>query len=190
MKTMLPVSLLALMPLVALAQTPAPDAAPPPPSVMPVVAPMSADECAVWEREKSFAASSAAHDSAAFAEHVQVGAVFINGNQAPTRGREGVLKDWAPIIEGKTIRLNWYPGFVAIGGDAHVAVSRGPYWIEDPSPEAKSRWRVGDFESTWVKDPDGQWRVLVDGGGPPSRPATEEEVNKLKAGLPARCPRL
>ncbi len=102
-----------------------------------------------------------------------------------------MLKDWAPIIEGKEIHLGWYPGFVTIGGDPHVAISRGPYWIENPDPKADpaTRYRVGDFQSVWVKDVDGQWRVLVDGGGPPSRPASEEEVAKLKAGLPASCPK-
>ncbi len=182
MKTVL--ATLALLPSLALATDP-----PKPPSVMPEVAPMSAAECSVWEREKSFAASVENHDARAFAEHVQAGATFINGNQAPTRGRDGVLADWKAIIAGEGRILRWSPGFVLIGGDAHVAVSRGPYWIDNPDPKAASRYAVGDFQSIWVKDPDGVWRVLVDGGTAPPRPSTAEEVEALKKQLPATCPK-
>jgi ketosteroid isomerase-like protein len=191
MKTRLLLALAATIPMAAALAEDAPSTPPPPPSVMPVVAPMSAAECEVWAREKSFAAASAAHDTAAFTEHVHPGAVFVNGNQAPSRGRAKILEDWAPIIEGKDIHLGWYPGFVAIGGDDHLAISRGPYWIENPDPtvDPAKRYRVGNFQSIWVRDKDGQWRVFVDGGTGPSRPSSAEEVAALKAQLPPECPR-
>ena len=56
---------LALAPLLAAAA-----AAPPAPE------PLSADECAVFMRELSFARSVAGHDAAAFAAHIAPDAVF------------------------------------------------------------------------------------------------------------------
>ena len=51
-------------------------------------------ECAVWQRELSFAGSVADHDATAFAEHLHPQAVFgVSGK--PTRGREAITREWA-----------------------------------------------------------------------------------------------
>lgn len=56
-------------------------------------------ECAVWQRETSFARSVADHDAAAFAEHLHPDAAFgVSGT--PTRGREAITREWAGLIEG------------------------------------------------------------------------------------------
>jgi len=127
---------------------------------------MSAAECAVWARERSFAKSVEDHDSRAFAEHLHPGALFNAGTSTPTRGADAVAKDWAGIIEGKRIVLRWRPQFVNIAGEPDLAISRGPYLLEDPRPEAKTRYRVGHYVSMWKKDArSGVWHVLFDGGG-------------------------
>ena len=133
----------------------------------PLVSAMSAAECAVWARERSFAKSVDDHDGKAFAEHLHPGALFNAGTSTPIRGAEAVAKDWAGIIEGKRIVLRWRAQFVNIGGEPDIAISRGPYVLEDPRPEAKARYRVGHYVSVWKKDArSGFWHVLFDGGGP------------------------
>lgn len=159
-------------------------AAPPP---APGPAPMSAEECAVWARELSFAQSVEHHDAMAFAEHVHPGAVFLGG--APLRGREAVVKGWAEIVAGSGTRLHWHPREVAIGGDPRLAVSRGPYWIEDTSPQAKHRYLVGTFTSFWAKDADGVWRVMFDAGSGVRPAADKAEVDRVMASAPDTCPR-
>ncbi len=163
--------------------------APPPPPA----ARMSAAECEVWNRERSFAASVEHHDAAAFAEHVHAQAAFDAGSPEPTHGRAAVVEAWKGIIDGKRIKLGWSPGIVTIGGDGNLAISRGPSWIENPRPDAKQpdvakRFRIGEFISTWIKDSDGQWRVLFDGGAAPMHDASAEDVAKLVASLPKECP--
>lgn len=148
---------------------------------------MSAAECEVWNRELSFSRSVEAHDANAFAVHVHDGAVFAAGTAAPQRGRATVLEEWRPIIEGKAFALRWHPGHVAIGADPDIALSSGPAWTEDLAPNAKQRWTISRFTSTWVRGKDGQWRVLFDGAGAPPKPATAAEVAKLVASLPASC---
>ena len=107
------------------------------------------------------------HDAKAFAEHLHPGALFNAGTSTPRRGAEAVAKDWAGIIEGKRIVLRWRAQFVNIGGEPDIAISRGPYVLEDPRPEAKARYRVGHYVSVWKKDArSGFWHVLFDGGGP------------------------
>lgn len=149
---------------------------------------MTAAECEVWNRERSFAQSVERHDAAAFADHVHRGAVFQAGSAQPLRGRAAVVEAWTPIVNGE-FPLRWHPGFVSIGGDPGIAMSVGPAWVENPDPNAASRFRLGSFVSTWVRDADGTWRVLFDRSAQPLRDATADEVAKVRKNLPPECPR-
>lgn len=186
----LAVAPLAIAPLALAAPRARPEAAAKAPS-QPVASPkpaMSADECAVWNRERSFAASVVHHDAKAFADHVHAKAAFDAGSPDPLHGRDAVVDGWKDIIDGSQIKLGWSPGIVTIGGDGNLAISRGPSWIEDLRPNPKQQFRIGEFISTWIKDADGQWRVLFDGGAGPMHPATADDVAKLVASLPKECP--
>lgn len=155
----------------------------PPPS-----ATMSATECAVWSRELSFAQSVADHDAAAFARHVEADAAFSAESPQPLRGRDAIAKGWSGLIEGKALRLSWYPRRVTIGGVEGIAVSSGPALYEDLRAGATPRFRIGGFHSVWHRGRDGVWRVLFDDGIQP-RPATDAEVEAFQAGRQAVCPR-
>lgn len=149
-----------------------------------------ADACAVWDRETSFAQTVVDHDAAAFAAHLHPGAVFIGGDGGSngTHGREAIVAEWAGLIDGKGVRLRWYPDVVDVSGDGKTALSRGPYWMDNPTLPADKRYRVGRFISTWVRGDDGQWLVVFDGGGGNvPKPATQTEVETLAAARKA-CP--
>jgi len=173
--------LLALLPVAAVAgETPAPTA----PATAPALSPI---ECAVFARELSFAQSVATHDAKAFADHVGADAAFDAGGDTPTRGRAAIVQAWTPIVEGKGIRLEWYPSRTTVAGAGDLAWSTGPALIERLAPDAKQRYLLGEFRSVWHKDADGAWRVLFDDGAPP-RPATDAEAAAFRAARPARCP--
>lgn len=164
-------------------------AAEPPAPAPAAKTPMSAEECGVWEREQSFAASVEAHDAAAFRAHLHPDTVFIDGRGGLTRGADAVTESWAGIISGEELVLRWYPDVVTIAGTTGVALSRGPYWIENTKADADPRFMVGQFISTWLRGADGQWQVVFDGGGGGRpQPATAEQVTALKAGLAKSCP--
>ena len=147
---------------------------------------LSADECAVWARESSFATSVAQHDARAFAQHLHPGTAFgVKGPRA-TRGSAAVAAQWAGLIEGKTVRLAWYPVLVTIGGVADIAYSSGPALYESLRPGATPRFTLGTFQSVWHRGGDGVWRVLFDDGTTP-RPATDAQVAAFRAGRRA-CP--
>jgi ketosteroid isomerase-like protein len=141
----------------------------------------------VWDRELSFAKSVSDHDAVAFAEHVHPSAVFVDGDGTYLRGRDAVVHGWATIIGGAKVNLMWHPTTVIADMKSGVALSRGPYLVEDPRPDAKNRFLSGTFQSIWVRDGDGAWRVFVDGGTPPPVPATPMDAEKIKAELRAPC---
>ena len=149
---------------------------------------MSPEECEVWSRELSFAQSVADHDPAAFAAHVEPDAAFSAESPQPLRGRKAIVAGWTGLIEGRPLRLSWYPTRTTIGGVAGIASSSGPALYEDLRPGASPRYRLGAFHSVWHKGADQVWRVLFDDGIQPV-PATEAEADAFRAGRQAACPR-
>ena len=162
----------ALIPLLAVGATP------PPP------APFSADECAVFERELSFARSVAEHDAAAFAAHVAPDAAFAAGSPHPQRGRDAITRGWAPIVRGDGIRLEWYPVRTTAVGD--IAWSTGPALAEETRDGVTST-RLSTFQSVWRRGADGSWQVVFD-GGTPGRDADAAAIAAFRAARPAGCP--
>jgi ketosteroid isomerase-like protein len=154
------------------------------PAAMPPPAPFSADECAVFERELSFARSVADHDAAAFAAHIAPDAAFAAGSPTPQRGRDTIARAWAPIVRGDGIRLAWYPERTTVVGD--IAWSTGPALFEE-SKDGTTQSRLSTFQSVWRQGADGTWLVVFDGGTPP-RPADAAAVAAFHAARPAGCP--
>jgi len=103
--------------------------------------------------------------------------VFSAGSRSPLRGGAAVAQAWAGIVEGKEFILRWRPGIVAIGGDPNIALSRGPSFSETPGADPTERYKVGFFQSVWVRDAaSGEWLVLFDrADGPPRVVATADE---------------
>ena len=57
-----------------------------------------------------------------------------------------------------------------IGGEPHIALSRGPYILQRVQAGAPV-FRVGMYQTVWVRDErDGAWRVLFDGSAGSSQP--------------------
>ena len=148
---------------------------------------MSAAECEVWARELSFAQSVADHDATAFASHIEPDAAFGASQAQPTRGRAEIARRWTGIVEGKRLKLSWYPTRTTIGGADDVAWSSGPSLFEDLDPKAAHRFRIGAFHSVWHRGSDGVWRVLLDDGVDP-RPATEAEPAAFREARQDACP--
>lgn len=143
---------------------------------------LSAEECAVWRREQSFARAVANHDAVAFAGHVAETAAFGASAPEPIRGRDVIATRWAGLIEGKRVLLRWYPTRVTMAVGVHdTAWSSGPSLLEVLDPKAKDRYLIGAFHSVWHRDADGIWRVLFDDGVEP-RPATAAEAAAFEAG--------
>lgn len=160
-----------LVPLAASAQAPS---APPEPAP-------SAEECAVFRAEAAFARSVEQGDRATFAASVHPDAVFSG-----SKGRDAVIADWEFAFDPSQPKLRWAPSRVAIGARSDLALSRGPYWIENPAPDAPHRFAMGEFTSVWTRNADGSWQVLFDGGST-AIPVDEATLRKRIAALPKVC---
>jgi ketosteroid isomerase-like protein len=110
----------------------------------------------VRNAERAFAATMAARDQAAFAQHIAEDAVFFDGEKA-TRGRAAVVAAWKEFFAGPAAPFSWAPETVEVLDSGTLAHSSGP--VFDPQGH-----RVATFNSIWRLEPDGKWRVVFDKG--------------------------
>jgi ketosteroid isomerase-like protein len=123
--------------------------------------PLEALAAAVRARETAFAKTMADRDHAAFGSFVAEEAVFM-GHETPLRGRAAVVEGWKRFFEGPQAPFSWKPERVEVVASGTLAISSGP--VFDPQGQ-----RVGTFNSTWRREADGEWRVVLDIGCPPCR---------------------
>src|SRR5215208_1094679 len=80
--------------------------------------------------------------------------------------------------------LDWWPVMGAIAQSADLALSVGPWVINDPTAKEPQTQRVyGYYATVWRKQADGSWKFVIDGAGarlrqPPAR-ARASRVVKL-----------
>ena len=122
--------------------------------------PLQALAAKVRARETAFAKTMADRDHAAFGSFVAEEALFMG--QTPLRGRKAVIEGWKRFYEGQQAPFSWSPERVEVVASGTLAISSGPVF----DPEGK---RVSTFNSTWRREKDGEWRVIIDIGCPPCR---------------------
>ncbi len=115
----------------------------------------------VRERELAFAKTMADRDHAAFTSFVSEEAIFMG--RTVLRGRAAVAEGWKRFFEGPKAPFSWEPERVEVVDSGTLAISSGP--VRDPEGN-----RTGTFNSTWRREADGQWRIVLDIGCPPCRP--------------------
>jgi ketosteroid isomerase-like protein len=112
----------------------------------------------VRKTEEAFAKTMASRDLAAFAGFLAPDTIFLG--QEPLRGSKAVVAGWAKYFQGPAAPFSWAPESVEVVESGGLALSKGP--VFDPQGT-----RVGTFVSTWRREPDGQWRIILDTGCPP-----------------------
>lgn len=119
----------------------------------------------VTEAETAFARSMAERDLAAFTAFVADDAVFLNGGK-PLRGKAAVVAHWRRFFEGPQAPFSWRPDLVEVLETGRLAQSIGPV----SAPDGRI---VARFYSTWRRESDDRWRVVLDNGyplcGPPAQ---------------------
>ena len=112
----------------------------------------------VFAAESSFAASMAQRDLEAFARFISPEAVFF-GDSEVLRGKSAVIAGWRGFFVGAQAPFSWKPDVIEVLSSGTLALSSGP--VHDPSGKP-----VGTFNSIWRREPDGNWLVIFDKGGP------------------------
>jgi len=68
--------------------------------------------------------------------------------------------------------LDWHPAIAAVARAGDLGFTTGPYTITGRAPAVREPSQ-GMFFSVWRRQPDGSWRVIVDGGVPTRAPVPD-----------------
>ncbi len=95
-------------------------------------------------------------DLTAFGRFIAADAVFYSGKE-PLRGRDAVLKAWAPFFASPEAPFSWQPDRVEISGGGTLGSTSGPVY-------SSTGTLTGRFNSVWQRQPGGEWRIVFDSG--------------------------
>jgi ketosteroid isomerase-like protein len=147
----------AAVPAATAAPTPAATSTPVAAEAPAAAQPQTDAERSLRRTEEAFAASFAARDPAKFASFLGDEPVFA-GRKRLLRGKQAIVEAWTSMMmSGPAAPFSWRPTRVIVSGDA--GMSSGA--VFDPD----GKW-IGSFTSVWRRQPDGTWRIVLDGTPP------------------------
>src|SRR3954453_20136190 len=114
----------------------------------------------VRKAEVAFNKAFADRDQAAFFRLILDDATFL----APMRtlaGKKAIVDRWSRFFGSPAAPFSWGPDRVAVNAAGTIGETAGPVYDADGH-------HIGNFNSVWVKQSDGTWKVLFDGPGSPA----------------------
>jgi len=106
--------------------------------------------------EIAFAKAFAERDAKKFFSYLADDAQFL-GRQKTMRGKREVIAVWSEFFKTEVAPFRWQPERVVANAAGDLGFSSGPVFDEAGA-------QIGIFTSTWVRQPDGLWKILFDGG--------------------------
>ena len=106
--------------------------------------------------EIAFAKAFADRDAKTFFSYLASDAQFL-GRRNTMHGKQEVITGWSEFFKPAVAHFRWEPERVVTNAAGDLGFSSGPVFNG-------AGVQVGSFTSTWVRQPDGAWKILFDGG--------------------------
>ena len=106
--------------------------------------------------EIAFAKAFADRDAKKFFSYLADDAQFL-GQRNTMRGKQEVIASWSEFFKPTVAPFRWQPERVVTNAAGDMGFSSGPVFDEAGA-------QIGTFTSTWVRQPDGSWKILFDAG--------------------------
>ncbi len=79
------------------------------------------------------------------------------GRRNTMHGKQEVIAGWSEFFKPAVAPFRWQPERVVTNAAGDLGFSSGPVFDE-------AGVQIATFTSTWVRQPDGSWKILFDGG--------------------------
>ena len=79
------------------------------------------------------------------------------GRRNTMHGKQEVIAGWSEFFKAAVAPFRWEPSRVVTNAAGDLGFSSGPVFDE-------AGVQIGTFTSTWVRQPNGSWKILFDGG--------------------------
>src|SRR3954452_16987290 len=114
----------------------------------------------VRNAEMAFNKAFADRDQAAFFRFILDGATFLSPMRT-LAGKQAIADRWSRFFSSPAAPFSWGRDRVAVNAAGTVGETAGAVYDADGH-------HIGNFNSVWVKQSDGTWKVLFDGPGSPA----------------------
>jgi ketosteroid isomerase-like protein len=133
----------------------------------------------LFDLEARFAKDVAERGGKAFADWFAEDGVELSNGRAPVIGQVAIVKDanWSP----KEFQLSWAPTDGAMGPSGDMGYTWGHYEGHSKDANGNPVTTTGRYMTIWRKQPDGNWKVVLDAGS--NEPADAGDCCKLPAGI-------
>ena len=110
--------------------------------------------------EAQFAKATADGGGQAFASWFAENATTLSNGKPPVQGREAIARGatWSP----RDYQLEWTPDAGAMGPGGQMGYTWGHYSGHSRDAEGNAVVTTGRYITMWEKQPDGQWKVVLD----------------------------
>ncbi len=132
----------------------------------------------LFELEAKFAKATAEEGGKAFASWFAEDAVTLGEGSAPVHGKDAIAKsaNWLP----KEYQLTWTPTEAVMSPSGDMGYTWGHYEGRSKDRDGNSKVTTGRYFTVWRKEPNGEWKVVLDAGN--AEPAGAGDCCKLPAG--------
>ncbi|MGD0737514.1 MAG: nuclear transport factor 2 family protein [Terracidiphilus sp.] len=116
----------------------------------------------LYDLEARFAKDVAERGGAAFADWFAEDGVELSNGEAPVVGKVAIVKsaNWSP----KQYQLTWTPTDAVMGPSGDMGYTWGHYEGHSKDANGNPVTTSGRYMSIWRKQPDGNWKVVLDAG--------------------------
>ncbi len=129
---------------------------------------------ALLETDRAFAKATAEKGLEGFASYLAEDVWFLNDGSPILKGKEAAAKSWETLLADADTSFTWEPVRAEAAASGEMGYTIGQYVIKGKTSEGKAFTEKGKYFTAWEKQPDGSWKVVVDGGNTDG-PAEVEE---------------
>jgi len=91
---------------------------------------------------------------------------MLSDTSMPSTGRDNIRKAMEPLFKDSTFSLRWHPVNAEMMIPGVIGYTVGRYSGLRKNKEGKLITWSGTYTSTWKKQPDGSWKIVLDTGSP------------------------
>jgi ketosteroid isomerase-like protein len=139
---------------------------------------VNAGKMLLFDLEARFARDVLDHGGAAFANWFAPDAVALGNGAAPQMGKVAIVKSATWLA--KDYQLTWTPTDATMGPSGDIGYTWGHFEGHSKDANGNPVTTSGRYITIWRKQPDGNWKVVLDAGS--NEPAAAGDCCKVPTG--------
>jgi ketosteroid isomerase-like protein len=129
------------------------------------------DEAALLMKlDRDFDTAAAEKGVDGWVEYFAPNGSMLSDTSAPTTGPSAIRAEMEPVFKDSTFSLRWHPTKAELMIPGVIGYTVGRWERSRKNKEGTWMKSTGTYSTTWKKQPDGSWKIVLDSGvsdGPP-----------------------